>query len=68
MRGVNFLKNAVISVLLAYFIAHAVPWVDTKSAVCVGILTAELAMYFLTAYDEIQRQRMQGRKRKGKRS
>jgi len=67
MRGVNFIKNALIAILLAYFIGNAVPWVDTKSAICCGFMTAELAMYFLTAYDEIQRQRRAGKRRRNKR-
>lgn len=65
MKGVNVLKNLAIAVLLAYFVATAMPWVDTTGAVCAGFLAAELAMYFLTAYDEIikQRERRSGRNR-----
>lgn len=63
-RGANFLKNAVLAVLLGYFTAHAVPWVNTAGAVTGGFLAAELAMYFLTAFDEIIRQRT---RRRGKR-
>lgn len=57
MRGVDVIKNAVIALLLAYFVANAIPWVNSKGAICGAFLAAELAMYFLTAYDEMQRQR-----------
>lgn len=57
----DFIKNALLAILTAYFIATAVPWVNTKSAVCAGFLAAELVMYFLTAFDEIIRQRRRKR-------
>lgn len=56
-RTKDFFKNATIAILGAYFVANAMPWVNTRSAVCCGFLAAELIMYFLTAYDEIVRQR-----------
>ena len=56
-RGLNFIKNAMIALLLGYFVAHAVPWVDIKGAVTGGFLAAELVMFYLTAYDEVIRQR-----------
>lgn len=60
-RTKDFVKNALIAILAAYFIATAMPWVNNKSAVCCGFMTAELVMYFLTAYDEIVRQRRRKR-------
>ena len=53
----NFFKNALIAILTAYFVATAVPWLNTRGAICGAFIAAELVMYFLTAYDEITRQR-----------
>lgn len=61
-RGVNFIKNAVIALLLGYFIGHAVPWVDLKGAITGGFLAAEITMFYLTAYDEVIRQRNRRRR------
>lgn len=63
-RGANFVKDAVLAVLMGYFIGHAVPWVSTSGAITGGFLAAELTMFYLTAYDEIIRQRT---KKRGKR-
>lgn len=63
-RGANFVKDAVLAVLMGYFVGHAIPWVNTAGAFTGGFLAAELTMFFLTAYDEIIRQRT---RRRGKR-
>lgn len=61
-RGQDFLKNSLIAILGGYFVGTIGPWVNANSAWCIGFITAELIMYFFTAYDEIIRQRKRRRR------
>ena len=51
MRRVNFYKNVLIAVLMAYFVGTTVPWINATGAIIGGFVAAEVTMYALTAYD-----------------
>lgn len=66
MRGSKWenFKSASIACLLGLLAAIGIPWVNLTGQIVGGYVIAQFTWVFLVAFDEIQRQRGERRKRR----
>lgn len=62
-RWENF-KSAALAVLIGILAAIGVPWVNLTGQIIGGWIVAQMVWVFLVAFDETERQRREGRKKR----
>ena len=67
MRGTRWenFKSAALAVLIGILAAIGVPWVNLTGQIIGGWIVAQMVWVFLVAFDEIERQRREGRRKSG---